>query len=122
MNETQTAAVHPLEEMGISREVVQAFDWMGFQNLTAIQQKCIPLMMDGHDIIAIAPTGTGKTLGFGIPMLEYVNLDDSNIQEVVLAPTRELAPKRPIPPTSIWTTTPTSRAATSGWLSRSPTS
>lgn len=91
MNETQTAAVHPLEEMGISREVVQAFDWMGFQNLTAIQQKCIPLMMDGHDIIAIAPTGTGKTLGFGIPMLEYVNLDDSNIQEVVLAPTRELA-------------------------------
>ena len=77
--------------MGISREVVQAFDWMGFQNLTAIQQKCIPLMMDGHDIIAIAPTGTGKTLGFGIPMLEYVNLDDSNIQEVVLAPTRELA-------------------------------
>ena len=91
MNETQTAAVHPLEEMGISREVVQAFNWMGFQNLTAIQQKCIPLMMDGHDIIAIAPTGTGKTLGFGIPMLEYVNLDDSNIQEVVLAPTRELA-------------------------------
>jgi len=91
LNETQTAAVHPLEEMGISREVVQAFDWMGFQNLTAIQQKCIPLMMDGHDIIAIAPTGTGKTLGFGIPMLEYVNLDDSNIQEVVLAPTRELA-------------------------------
>ena len=91
MNETQTAAVHPLEEMGISREVVQAFNWMGFQNLTAIQHKCIPLMMDGHDIIAIAPTGTGKTLGFGIPMLEYVNLDDSNIQEVVLAPTRELA-------------------------------
>ena len=91
MNETQTAAVHPLEEMGIRREVVQAFNWMGFQNLTAIQQKCIPLMMDGHDIIAIAPTGTGKTLGFGIPMLEYVNLDDSNIQEVVLAPTRELA-------------------------------
>ena len=91
MNESQTAAIHPLEEMGISREVVQAFDWMGFQNLTAIQQKCIPLMMDGHDIIAIAPTGTGKTLGFGIPMLEYVNLDDSNIQEVVLAPTRELA-------------------------------
>lgn len=48
-------------------------------------------MMDGHDIIAIAPTGTGKTLGFGIPMLEYVNLDDSSVQEVVLAPTRELA-------------------------------
>ena len=82
---------HPLEEMGISAEVVKAFDWMGFKNLTGIQQKCIPLMMDGHDIIAIAPTGTGKTLGFGIPMLEYINLDDPSIQEVVLAPTRELA-------------------------------
>lgn len=84
-------AVNPLVEMDISAEVVKAFDWMGFTALTAIQSKCIPLMMDGHDIIAIAPTGTGKTLGFGIPMLEYVNLDDSSVQEVVLAPTRELA-------------------------------
>ncbi|MBP3645208.1 MAG: DEAD/DEAH box helicase [Clostridia bacterium] len=82
---------NPLAEMDISNEVVRAFDWMGFTSLTAIQTKCIPLMMDGHDIIAIAPTGTGKTLGFGIPMLEYVNLDDSNVQEIVLAPTRELA-------------------------------
>ena len=73
MDDIQKEAVHPLEAMGISREVVQAFNWMGFHNLTAIQEKCIPLMMDGHDIIAIAPTGTGKTLGFGIPMLEYVN-------------------------------------------------
>ena len=82
---------HTLEELGISAEVVRAFDWMGFTELTAIQQKCIPLMMEGHDVIGIAPTGTGKTLGFGIPMLEYVNLDDPAIQEVVLAPTRELA-------------------------------
>lgn len=87
----QMKTEHPLVEMGISNEVVRAFDWMGFQNLTGIQQKCIPLMMDGHDIIAIAPTGTGKTLGFGIPMLEYINLDDPSIQEIVLAPTRELA-------------------------------
>ena len=92
MNDIQEKTnAHPLEEIGISAEVVKAFDWMGFKNLTGIQQKCIPLMMDGHDIIAIAPTGTGKTLGFGIPMLEYINLDDSSIQEVVLAPTRELA-------------------------------
>lgn len=84
-------SMHPLAELGISREVMDAFNWMGFKELTAIQQKCIPPMMDGHDIIAIAPTGTGKTLGFGIPMLEYVNLDDPAVQEIVLAPTRELA-------------------------------
>ena len=82
---------NPLIDMGISHEVVRAFDRMHFTSLTAIQEKCIPLMMEGHDIIAIAPTGTGKTLGFGIPMLEYVNLDDPSVQEIVLAPTRELA-------------------------------
>ena len=48
-------------------------------------------MMEGHDVIAIAPTGTGKTCAFGIPMLEYISLTDNRIQELVLAPTRELA-------------------------------
>ena len=86
-----TAGHEQLEKMGISREVIEAFDWMRFKQLTSIQEKCIPVMMDGHDIIAIAPTGTGKTLGFGIPMLEYVGLDNPEIQEIVLAPTRELA-------------------------------
>ena len=80
-----------LREMDISPEVIQAFDWLEFTELTSIQEKCIPYMMDGHDIIAIAPTGTGKTLGFGIPMLEYINLKDEHPQELVLAPTRELA-------------------------------
>jgi len=56
-----------------------------------VQARTIPLMMSGTDINAIAPTGTGKTCAFGIPMLEYVQLKDSRIQEVVLAPTRELA-------------------------------
>ena len=48
-------------------------------------------MMAGRDIIAIAPTGTGKTIAFGIPMLEYISLTEQRVQEVVLAPTRELA-------------------------------
>ena len=84
-------AIHPLAGLDISIEVQKAFTYMGFKELTPIQARCIPIMMEGHDIIAIAPTGTGKTLGFGIPMLEYVNLRDDRVQEVVLAPTRELA-------------------------------
>lgn len=47
--------------------------------------------MEGRDLIAIAPTGTGKTCAFGIPMLEYVSLKDKRVQELVLAPTRELS-------------------------------
>lgn len=64
---------------------------MGFAELTEVQQKAIPYMMEGRDIIALAPTGTGKTFAFSIPMLEYVGLDNSNVQELVLCPTRELA-------------------------------
>ncbi len=88
---TEEKAVHPLSEMDISLQVQKAFTRMGFKELTPIQMRCIPMMMQGLDIIAIAPTGTGKTLGFGVPMLEYVNLRDDRVQEIVLAPTRELA-------------------------------
>ena len=77
--------------MDLSTEILQAVREMGFQEPSTVQAKTIPLMMNGQDINAIAPTGTGKTCAFGIPMLEYVQLKDSRIQEVVLAPTRELA-------------------------------
>ena len=79
------------EQMDLSKEILQAVREMGFQEPSTVQAKTIPLMMNGQDINAIAPTGTGKTCAFGIPMLEYVQLKDSRIQEVVLAPTRELA-------------------------------
>jgi ATP-dependent RNA helicase DeaD len=79
------------DEMDLSAEVLRAVKDMGFTAPSTVQAKTIPLMMAGADIDAIAPTGTGKTCAFGIPMLEYVQLKDANIQEVVLAPTRELA-------------------------------
>ncbi len=79
------------ESMDLSREILQAVADMGFTEPSTVQAKTIPLMMEGLDINAIAPTGTGKTCAFGIPMLEYVQLKDSRVQEVVLAPTRELA-------------------------------
>lgn len=77
--------------MDLSDEILRAVAKMSFANATPVQRETIPVMMAGHDIIAIAPTGTGKTCAFGIPMLEYISLTDSRIQEVVLAPTRELA-------------------------------
>ncbi|MBQ9210333.1 MAG: DEAD/DEAH box helicase [Clostridia bacterium] len=77
--------------MDLSREILQAVEAMGFQEPSTVQARTIPLMMEGVDINAIAPTGTGKTCAFGIPMLEYVQLKDSRVQEIVLAPTRELA-------------------------------
>lgn len=89
MTKTQTEI--QLEKLDISPEVTKAIKRMGFESLTPIQEKCIPYMMQGSDVIAVAPTGTGKTVAYGIPLLEYVNLNDDRVQEVVLAPTRELA-------------------------------
>ena len=77
--------------MDLSEEILKAVRDMGFSEPSSVQARTIPLMMEGHDINAIAPTGTGKTCAFGIPMLEYVQLKDSRVQEIVLAPTRELA-------------------------------
>ncbi len=88
MTETTIATFSQLD---LSKEVLKAVDKMGFTEVTPVQQKTIPAMMAGQDIIALAPTGTGKTAAFGIPMLEYISLTDQRIQEVVLCPTRELA-------------------------------
>ena len=79
------------EEMDLSKEVLRAIKDMGFTTPSTVQAKTIPPMMSGADVNAIAPTGTGKTCAFGIPMLEYVQLNEPEVQEVVLAPTRELA-------------------------------
>lgn len=90
MSEINQAPQH-FEEMDLSQEILKAVKTMGFEEPSTIQKLTIPLMMNGADINAQAPTGTGKTCAFGIPMLEYVQLKDARIQEVVLAPTRELA-------------------------------
>lgn len=88
MAETETVRFDSLD---ISSEVLKAVEKMGFTEATPVQAKTIPVMMEGSDVIAIAPTGTGKTCAFGIPMLEYLQLKEDYIQELVLAPTRELA-------------------------------
>ena len=89
MSETKTPVT--FDQMDLSKEVLRAIADMGFTEPSTVQARTIPLMMDGADINAIAPTGTGKTVAFGIPMLEYVQLQDEHVQEIVLAPTRELA-------------------------------
>ena len=89
MSEMNTPA--SFENMDLSKEILRAIADMGFTAPSTVQARTIPLMMDGADINAIAPTGTGKTVAFGIPMLEYVQLHEDYVQEIVLAPTRELA-------------------------------
>ena len=78
-------------ELQCSEAIHQAVERMGFEDMTEIQEKVIPLMMQGRDIIAKAPTGTGKTCAFGIPVAEHIDPEQAWPQAVILAPTRELA-------------------------------
>ena len=73
-------------------EIIRATQAMGYTEMTEIQQKAIPLMLAGHDMIAKAPTGTGKTVAFGIPILQKAaGFPAGALKAVVLSPTRELA-------------------------------
>ncbi|MBQ1894898.1 MAG: DEAD/DEAH box helicase [Clostridiales bacterium] len=79
------------EELDLSPEVMGSLKKMGVKRPTTVQQKAIPLLMDNMSLIAKAPTGTGKTFAFSIPILEYLNMDVKFIQALILCPTRELA-------------------------------
>lgn len=79
------------ELTNVSPEIIRATQAMGFTDMTEIQEKAIPLMLAGHDMIAKAPTGTGKTVAFGIPILSKVDPASLKPQAVILSPTRELA-------------------------------
>ena len=73
-------------------EIIRATQAMGYTEMTEIQQKAIPLMLAGYDMIAKAPTGTGKTVAFGIPILQKAaGFPAGAPKAVVLSPTRELA-------------------------------
>ena len=75
----------------VDAAILQAVEQMGFQQMTEVQSKAIPPMLTGRDVIAKAPTGTGKTCAFGIPLIQRVDTDSSDVQAIILAPTRELA-------------------------------
>ena len=79
------------KDLGLSDKMLMALEKKGYGYPTTIQQQAIPEFLKWKDVIAKAPTGTGKTFAFGIPMIEHINAEDESVQGLVLAPTRELA-------------------------------
>lgn len=82
-------------DLGLSKNVLASLEALGFDKPTPIQEKAIPLVLAGNDLIGLAQTGTGKTAAFGLPMIERLlaegrRPDPRNIRALVLAPTREL--------------------------------
>ena len=79
------------DSLDLSPEILRAIQQRRIEVSTPVQAGCIPPMMAWRDVIAKAPTGTGKTFAYGIPIVEHVEAEDETVQAVILAPTRELA-------------------------------
>ena len=79
------------DQLGLSPALMRALDKKGYVQATPVQGGAIPYFMEWKDVIAKAPTGTGKTFAFGIPMVEHIDSESRDINALVLAPTRELA-------------------------------
>lgn len=81
--------------LGLSEPILKAVSELGYKTPTAIQKKAIPLILAGHDVVAAAQTGTGKTASFVLPLLEKLNtnktLRGKRISALIITPTRELA-------------------------------
>ena len=83
--------IYDYADMDLSEATRKALAHKGYTRATAIQGGAIPFFLQWRDVVAKAPTGTGKTYAFGIPMVEHVDPESDQIQGLILAPTRELA-------------------------------
>ena len=77
------------EELGLKPELLKAAVHMGFKETTEIQEKCIPVILSGKDIVGTSQTGSGKTAAFGMPIINYIT-HGQGVQAIILTPTREL--------------------------------
>ena len=90
-NETPEVETITYEDSMVDERIKRAVKELGFEAMTPIQSKAIPVMIEGKDILGQAQTGTGKTAAFSIPLLMTVDPENPNLQAIVLCPTRELA-------------------------------
>ncbi len=77
-------------DLGLAPNILQAVKDVGYDAPSAIQEQAIPPLLEGLDVIGQAQTGSGKTAAFGLPMLQYVDPTEHDVQGIVLTPTREL--------------------------------
>ncbi len=79
------------EALGLQQSLLNAVTDMGFETPSEVQEKAIPLLLDGEiDLVALAQTGTGKTAAFGFPLIQKIEAESRTTQGLILSPTREL--------------------------------
>ncbi len=88
---SQNQSVSHFNELGLSGPLLQALEKVGYETPSPIQAQAIPVLLNDQDILGHAPTGTGKTAAFALPLLNKIDTSRKEVQLLVLAPTRELA-------------------------------
>jgi ATP-dependent RNA helicase DeaD len=83
--------VPTFEDLGLHGQLLRSIKDVGYEEPTPIQLKVIPVLLEGHDVIAQAQTGSGKTAAFGLPIIESIDPRNRSVQALILCPTRELA-------------------------------
>lgn len=83
--------VHSFSDFNLNRQITATLDYLGFKEPSEIQDKCIKPSLEGHDIIGLANTGTGKTAAFLLPIIDKLSANRDLVSVLILAPTRELA-------------------------------
>ncbi|MDR2189572.1 MAG: DEAD/DEAH box helicase [Azonexus sp.] len=86
-----TAAVDSFADLGLSESLLKTLAEIGYETPSPIQAQCIPALLQGHDMIGMAQTGTGKTAAFALPLMERIDARLMKPQALILTPTRELA-------------------------------
>jgi len=97
--DVDTETEHPVKDeaqttfasLGLSPELLESISAVGYEIPSPIQERVIPSMLDGNDVIAQAQTGSGKTAAFGLPIIEKIDQKRREVQALILCPTRELA-------------------------------
>src|SRR5580698_5299916 len=77
-------------DLGLEPALLAALNDVGYESPSPIQEQAIPPLLEGLDVVGQAQTGSGKTAAFGLPMLQYVDPEEDDVQAIVLTPTREL--------------------------------
>lgn len=80
-----------INEITLDKNIIKAIQEMGYESFTPIQEKVLPILLNGEDLIGEAPTGTGKTAAYSLPMLNRLDFSNNLVQALIICPTRELA-------------------------------
>ncbi len=90
MSDTKPSGL-TFRDLNLPTPLIKALDEVGYETPSPIQAEAIPYLMDGLDLLGHAPTGTGKTAAFALPLMSRIDINSKHVQVMVLAPTRELA-------------------------------